>query len=56
MEKIVKVKKKLLDLAYDNAKIYYEEKLSLMLEKEENLHMSMRELADLFDKEIHKFN
>jgi len=40
-------KKKLLDLAYDNAKIYYEEKLSLMLEKEENLLMSMKELASL---------
>ena len=42
-------KKKLLDLAYDNAKIYYEEKLSLMLEKEENLLMSMKELADLLN-------
>ena len=44
-------KKKLLDLAYDNAKIYYEEKLSLMLEKEENLLNSMKELADLLDIE-----
>lgn len=44
-------KKKLLDLAYDNAKIFYEEKLSLMLEKEENLLMSMKELADLLDIE-----
>ena len=42
-------KKRLLDLAYDNAKIYYEEKLSLMLEKEENLLMSMKELADLLN-------
>ena len=44
-------KKKLLDLAYDNAKIYYEEKLSLMLEKEENLNSSMKELATLLDIE-----
>ena len=44
-------KKKLLDLAYDNAKIYYEEKLSLMLEKEENLNLSMKELANLLDIE-----
>ena len=44
-------KKKLLDLAYDNARIYYEEKLSLMLEKEENLFMSMKELADLLNIE-----
>jgi len=44
-------KKKLLDLAYDNAKIYYEEKLSLMLEKEENLILSMKELANLLDIE-----
>ena len=44
-------KKKLLDLAYDNAKIYYEEKLSLMLEKEENLLMSMKELANLLNIE-----
>jgi len=44
-------KKKLLDLAYDNAKIYYEEKLSLILEKEENLLMSMKELAELLDIE-----
>ena len=42
-------KKKLLDLAYDNAKIYYEEKLSLMLEKEENLLLSMKELSSLLD-------
>ena len=44
-------KKKLLDLAYENAKIYYEEKLSLMLEKEENLLMSMKELATLLNIE-----
>ena len=44
-------KKKLLDLAYDNAKIYYEEKLSLMLEKEENLNLSMKELAEVLDIE-----
>ena len=42
-------KKKILDLAYDNAKIYYEEKLSLMLEKEENLLDSMKELASLLN-------
>ena len=44
-------KKKLLDLAYENAKIYYEEKLSLILEKEENLLMSMKELATLLNIE-----
>ncbi len=38
-------KKKLLDLAYENAKIYYEEKLSLMLSKEESLLEVMDELA-----------
>ena len=44
-------KRKLLDLAYENAKIYYEEKLSLILEKEENLLMSMKELATLLNIE-----
>jgi len=44
-------KKKLLELAYDNAKIYYEEKMSLILEKEENLNNSMIELANILEIE-----
>ena len=44
-------KKKLLELAYDNAKIYYEEKMSLILEKEENLNNSMIELAKILEIE-----
>ena len=42
-------KKRLLMLANDNATIYYNEKLSLMLEKEENLLSCMKELATLLD-------
>ena len=36
-------------LANDNATVYYNEKLSLMLEKEENLLSCMKELATLLD-------
>lgn len=37
--------KKLLDLSCENAKVYYNEKVSLLLEKEDNLLSSMKELA-----------
>ncbi len=40
-------KKKMLDLACDNAKVLYNEKISLMLEQEESLDNSMKELASL---------
>lgn len=41
--------KKLLDLSNENAKVYYNERISLMLEKEENLLNSMKELSKLLD-------
>lgn len=42
-------KKKLLDLSNENARVCYNEKVSLMLEKEENLLDSMKELASLLN-------
>ena len=42
-------KKKLLDLSNENARVCYNEKVSLMLEKEENLLDSMKTLASLLN-------
>lgn len=42
-------KKKLLDLSNENAMVCYNEKVSLMLEKEENLLDSMKELESLLN-------
>lgn len=41
--------KRLLDLSIENAKVYYNEKVSLMLEKEDNLNSSLKELASYLD-------